>query len=407
MPDLKKNNAGAKVVMVFGAGVNQLELIESSRRLGIISVVLDPCSDPPGKYSADFFYQVQGDDFITTREIALKHKVNGIVTGQMEKPLRLMAHLADELGYCFHSSGVIEGCLDKWLMKESFKRHSVPCAKALLIGSGFLPIDTIIADIGFPCIIKPRDAFSSRGVYKIDTVDELRLNINETISYSSNGDILVEEFLDGREFSVEAITWHGITTIIQYTQKFITPYPNTVEMAHLQPASISEKEKKEIEDVVCAGINALKIDNSASHTEVMLTKNGSKIIEIGARTGGDFISSYLTKASTGVSMDEAVIRMALHQSPDLTKKKHKYAMIKYLQFPEGKVVRNILSFYDLLDLPGLIFVHVFVKPGEFISPIRHSAMRPACVLVEADNEFDVSYRVEKAAALLTERIILE
>lgn len=120
----------------------------------------------------------------------------------------------------------------------------------------------------------------------------------------------MKNFLEGPEYSIETITYKGQTTIVQYTEKFITPLPYTVEMGHLQLANLNSEEKEKIEKVVEDAIAAIGIDNSAAHTEIKLTPNGPKVVGIGARGGCDFISSYLTFASTGVSMDEAIIKVA-------------------------------------------------------------------------------------------------
>jgi len=114
-----------KSILIFGAGINQLTLIEAAKELGLISVVLDPGAEPPGKAKADFFYQVGKDDYKLTREIALKHQVAGIVTGQMENPLRLMARLAEEMGFIFHSPEVIERSTNKYLMKLQSYSYSL------------------------------------------------------------------------------------------------------------------------------------------------------------------------------------------------------------------------------------------------------------------------------------------
>src|SRR5512133_523732 len=95
-----------KSILIFGAGINQLELIREAKRLGLVTVVIDPQADPPGRHAADYFYRVGGDDYEGTRAIAVKHTVTGIVTGQMERPLRLMARLGEELGLIFHSPEV-------------------------------------------------------------------------------------------------------------------------------------------------------------------------------------------------------------------------------------------------------------------------------------------------------------
>jgi carbamoyl-phosphate synthase large subunit len=237
--------------------------------------VIDPHDDSPGRSEADFFYQVSGSDYELTREIALRHKVIGIVTGQTEKPLRLMARLADDLGFIFNSPEVTDRCIDKWLMKKAFRAGGIACAEGILIRRGEAIPAELPPKLMFPLIIKPRDAYSSRGVYKCNSRDDLNRYIAESRSFSSNGDVLLEEFIDGKEYSAEAVTYKGVTTVIQLTEKFITPYPNTVETAHLQPADLASSEKESISSLVKSALKALGIENSASHTEVMWTKSGS------------------------------------------------------------------------------------------------------------------------------------
>lgn len=396
-----------KVILVFGAGINQLELIREAKKLGLITIAIDPVSDPPGKYEADYFYQVDGKDYETTRAIAKKHNVNGIVTGQMEKPMRLMARLASEFGFIFHTPEVVERSLDKWLMKEAFLYHGVPCARGKLFKATEEISLSSLKDFTFPLIIKPRDAFSSRGVYKVDSITQLKKYIDETRSFSSRGDVIVEEFLEGKEFSVESITFRGKTTVIQITEKFITPYPNTVEVGHLQPAPLNEAEKSEISGVVTSAIRAIGVDNSASHAEVMVTKSGVKMIEIGARLGGDFIASYLTYSSTGVSMDKAAVQVALGMEPDLFPQWNKYALIRYLLLPYGKIIKDIKPFDDLLKVTGVVFIHFFFKPGDTIQPVIHSALRPACYLVSADHYEECVDLAKYIENELVNRVVLE
>lgn len=398
---------GTKTIMIFGAGINQLELIREAKAMGILTVVIDPQKDPPGKAESDFFYQVEGKDYETTKAIAIKHNVNGIVTGQMERPMRLMARLAHDLGFIFHSPEVVERSLDKWLMKNAFIACSVPCAKGILLKSDEELDKNIVATLNFPLIIKPRDAFSSRGVYKVDLFDDLTKYLPESKSYSSNGDVLIEEFLEGKEYSVETISYCGVTTIIQYTEKIITPYPNTVEMGHIQPADLTEKEKEDIKNIVISGINALGINNSAAHSEVMLTHSGAKVIEIGARLGGDFIGSHLTKSSTGISMDRAAIQIALGIMPDICFRKHACSCIKYLKLPKGRVVKEIMPQENLNKMPNIIFTYIFIKQGDIIQPVIHSGLRPGCIIVEGMNKKNMLRSSEKYLSILQRLIITE
>lgn len=391
--------------MIFGAGLNQLELIREAKGLGLVTVVVDPQEDPPGRVEADHFCRIDGKDYEATKAAAIKYGVSGIVTGQMEKPLRMMARLAQEMGFVSNSPEVTERCLDKWLMKEALMAYRVPCARGLLLRPGEevrLP-----EGVSYPVIIKPRDAFSSRGVYKCEDRSTVEKYIDESRSFSSTGDVIIEEFLSGKEYSVEALTWNGETTVVQFTEKFITPYPKTVEIGHLQPAGLDIATRMEVSAVVRRALKALGVMNSASHTEVMVTEKGSFIIEIGARLGGDFIGSYLTRSSSGMSMDRAAVEIAMGVKPSRTPSFRACSMIKYLELPEGRSVEAVLPFDDILAMPGAVFAALFVKPGDIIKPVSHSALRPGCIIAEADTKGQVKARAEKYATLLAKKIVLK
>jgi len=371
-----------KTILIFGAGLNQYLLIKAARDLGITSVVLDPDPDAPGKEIADYFYVVAGNDYDTTKQIAVKHKVDGLATTQLEKPLRLMAKLAQDIGLPFHTPEVVERSLDKWLMKQAFLQHGVPCARGKLFFKNEKIKENDLRDFKYPLILKPKDATSSQGVFRIEKFSEIEQYIDETRKFSKNGEVIIEEFLEGKEYSIETITYKGKTTIVQFTEKFITPFPHTVEMGHLQPANFSDGEKEQINKAVTVAISAIGIDNSAAHTELKMTPEGPKVLEIGARGGGDFISSYLTLASTGVSMDEAIIKVALGDEPDLQHKTKMYSYIKYFSLPVGKRVKKVEDYSDILKDKNVVFAHIAVKEGDVIEEITESKKRPGRVVAK-------------------------
>lgn len=392
-------------ILIFGAGINQLTLIKSAKELDLSTIVLDPNIDAPGKDISDFFYNVKGNDYKSTKEIAIKHKVKGIVTSQMEKPLRLMAKLAQELDFVFHTPEVVEKSLDKWLMKQSFISTEIPCAQGVLFKKDEIIQAQNLNTLNFPFILKPKDATSSQGVYKIDQFKDIEKYLPITCSFSKSGEVIIEEFLDGPEFSIETITYKGETTIVQFTEKFVTSSPRMVEMGHLQPASLNKEQKSTISKVVIKAINSVGIDNSASHTEIKLTKKGPKIIEIGARLGGDFISSYLTQASCGVNMDKAAIQIAIGKSPDLVHKWGKYSYIKYLELEPGKQVTKIGNWEKVMKLPDVVFTHINMKTGDFIPEITESAKRPGFIIVKGDKRSEVINRSEEYCELIKDEII--
>ncbi|MDD2227957.1 MAG: ATP-grasp domain-containing protein [Candidatus Cloacimonetes bacterium] len=364
-----------------------MSLIEAAKELGLVSVVVDPAENPPGKCKADFYYQVEPNDFMQTKQIAIDHQVAAIVTGQMEKPLKLMARLAGELGLIFHSTEVIERSTNKHLMKEAFIKAGIPCAKGTLITNAKVLSPEEFSMFNPPVIIKPTSSFSSRGVYRIDGYDSYLHYVDDTLSFCPNHDYLIEDFIEGDEFSVETISFKGVTSIVQVTEKLITPYPRTVELGHLQPADIDNELFTSLSDIVIRAVKALGIDNSAAHTELKLTNDSFVIIEIGPRLGGDFISSYLTAASTGISMDKAAIQVALGETPQLNRRHSRGSTILYLLLAENKTIREINLDTDKLNsIEGLITWQLNCKCGDVVPYISDSSKRMGWVLTSGEDK---------------------
>ena len=150
----------------------------------------------------------------------------------------------------------------------------------------------------------------------------------------------------------------------------------------------------------------MEIDNTASHSEIMITSEGPKMIEIGARLGGDFISSHLTRYSTGINMDKAAIQISFGRKPYLKHQFNRYSFIKYLELPTGKKVIKISDLSNLKNRPGLVHYEVFIKEGELMQPIIHSGLRPACLITEASTKSDVIKLMQKYETELKRKILL-
>jgi biotin carboxylase len=393
-------------ILIFGGGENQLTLIKSAKERGYNTIVIDPNENAPGKLVADTFEIVAPKDFIGTCKVVEKYDVNGIATAQMENPLLLMAQVAEKYNFIFPSVAHIKRARNKFLMKQAFIANNVPCAKGKIFDKEQNITEEELTDYNFPLIIKPADAFSSRGVLKVNCFNELINNEFFTRSFSSDGSIIVEEFIEGKEYSIESITYNGQTHIIQYTEKIITKYPYTVEMGHIQPAELDDKQKADIDDVVKRAIDALGLDNCAAHTELMMTKTGPKIIEIGARLGGDYISSYLTLHSTGVNMDAAVADIAMGNKPVITKTLDHWAGIFYFHLDEGNKVAKVENWKDVLNFHKVVYANLLLKPGETIPALTDSAKRSGFVILESSAKEDLLTKSVEAIKFISSKIIL-
>ena len=155
------------------------------------------------------------------------------------------------------------------------------------------------------------DSSGSRGISLVRNIDEYKIGLDHALMFQSS-DIIVEEFLIGKEYSLEVLIQNRKINIISITEKTIdTKGKSFVEERHIIPAKLNKKQIKLITNLANEALNALRANECAAHIEIMLTNKGAYIIEIASRLGGDYITSDLVPLSTGVNMLENIIRLCL------------------------------------------------------------------------------------------------
>ena len=322
--------------MVFGCGELQQSIIGRAHKKGLFVVGIDPCEDAFCKDDVDAFEVVGGQDFEGTCAVVEKYEIDAIVTAATDKPLVMMARIAEKYGFPFFSVDTARWSTDKYQMKQRFLEGGVPCAKGRLVKSVEETEDMV-----YPMIVKPRDNSGSRGVKLCRTREELVGSMAEALEYSKLDSVLVEEFIEGQEYSIEGLHYDGKSEVIQFTEKKTTEFPYNVELGHKQPANLTEEQKDAIREIVCKISAALHFENCPSHTELKINERGILVIETSPRLGGDYITSTLVPLSTGINMEDQLLNIALGDSVDTrTGRKDKAAGVEFFHFPEG-IVRSI------------------------------------------------------------------
>lgn len=316
-----------KSILIFGASQLQRSIIEQARMMGLFTVALDPNSSAECKSVSDAFEVVPGNDFDLTIEVAKKYHASGLITTSTDKPLVMMARVAEKLNLPFYSVNTATISTDKYLMKNAFIKDNIPCAKGQLVSC-----EEELGNFSYPAIIKPRDNSGSRGVVFCHDISDAKKVLKEAKGFSEKNTVLIEEYIDGSEYSIESLHYQGNTEIIQYTEKVTTPLPYNVEMAHFQPAKLSQSKRSEIDLLIKKIASALQFDNCASHTELKINKEGIFIIETSPRLGGDFITSKLVPLSTGYTIEKALLEITLGEMPREKKAWCQYSGILYLDF---------------------------------------------------------------------------
>lgn len=316
-----------KIIMLLGAGQMQVPLIKKCKDLNLYTIVVDFDKNAPGFAYSDKNLIISTHDEEAIYKEAKKNKIDGILTTS-DFPVRSVAYVAEKLGINGLSSNAAKISTNKYLLREELKNTQLSCPKYIKIenASELSKVDF------FPAIIKPVDSSASRGVKKVNTKEELEQEYKISKNFSNSKKVIVEEYIEGKEFSVESVTLNGKTTVIAITDKKIIGKENGyfVEFSHIIQANINTSEKELIENTTIDLIDAIKLDFSSSHTEIILSNNKAYVIEIGARLGGDYIGSDLVYQSTGVDMLQNIINIAISESIDIKKKHKHFAAVQFI-----------------------------------------------------------------------------
>ena len=392
-----------KAILVFGVGILQESLIRRAQDMGLFVVGIDPCGEAYCRDVVDVFEVVGGQDFEGTMAVAKKYNVSAVVTTATDKPLVMMARVAKELGVRFFSEETAIVSTDKFLMKERFVANGIPCAKGKVVST-----EQEASDMMFPIIVKPRDNSGSRGVKLCNNLQELKEAIQEALNNSKKNTVLVEEFIEGREISIEALHYDGKSEVIQFTEKKTTPFPYNVELGHIQPANISEEQKNQIRRIISLIGSTLNFENCPSHTELKINDRGIFVIETSPRLGGDYITSMLTPLSTGINMEDQLLQIALGEHVDVTTGRvDRAAGVRFFNLPLGVVKSIHLDTGGLLSNSDVVSFSLDVKEGDEIKPITSSLNRYGQVIVKGNTFEDVRNVLDKIEDGMMEFILIE
>ncbi|EMX6285280.1 ATP-grasp domain-containing protein [Providencia rettgeri] len=322
----------------------------------------------------DEFYEADTNDdeniLSIAKQLHSKQKIDGVITF-MEFYVPLAAKVAEVLNLKGIGYDNALKARNKHLMRNVFKEKNVPIPRYSIV-TDFHSAKNEAQLMGYPNIIKPINMAGSRGVLRNNNVDELEKHFSEIdgiippFGVKKANLFLIEEYLDGQEYSIETISFNGMTHIISITKKYVSNNGYFVELGHTLPATLPLAEENQIKAVVTQALQALNINDGGGHTEVKVTANGVKVIEVGARLGGDHIPE-LVEMATGIDMWKAVIQVALDIQPDVTPKTHKFASISYLTNPPG-IVKNIIY-------PQSNALQVDISLGSQIEPLQNSGHR--------------------------------
>ncbi len=371
-----------KKILIIGASVLQLPAIWKAKEKGFYVGVADYNPKAVGIPYADEFFNVSTIDVDGVVALAQRFQPDGIMTLATDMPMRSIAAACKACNLPGIDFETAVRATDKGEMIKAFEAHGVehPWFYIMESAEAFAGIKELVT---FPCILKPTDNAGSRGVVLVQSMEELDAAYSYAHEESRGGAVIVEEYLRGPEFSVEVMVVDGEPHILQVTDKLTTGAPHFVEMGHNQPSRQTPENVARIKDLASRAVRAIGIQSGPAHVELILTDKGPKMVELGARMGGDCITTHLVPLSTGIDMVGATIDLACGQKPDITPRYSKGAAIRYFKTAAG-ILTRVDGICEAERIPGVREINVVKEIGDKITEIGSSVDRVGFVIAQAD-----------------------
>ena len=317
-------------LVILGTNEYQNPLIVRAKELGYETHVFGWKTGAIGESTADVYHDVNIMDYDALWNEVQKVNPCGVASIASELAMHPMNYLLRKMGIPCNSLETEKIATNKYLMRCAMRDASIDGPRFTLVEENF--DKSVLKEFEYPLIIKPVDLSSSRGVMKINSEEELDEAIEYAMSWSKVKKAILEEFIDGKEYSGESIAYDGKYKLLVVTEKSTTGAPHFVETGHKQPADLSPELFKKVEETLYRAFASMGIKYGAVHPEFRITKEGRIcFMEIGARMGGDCIGSDLVPLSSGYDYMGMVISICCGKTPSFEKiREPKIAKIKYI-----------------------------------------------------------------------------
>ncbi|MCY0937613.1 ATP-grasp domain-containing protein [Streptomyces sp. H34-S4] len=339
-------------------------------------------------------------DFSDTRGLrelitatARAHGIGRILHLGAEETMGVAVEAAEELGLSPNSAAAVHRLNDKAAMRRLLDAAGLSVVRAEPARS----VDDVAAAVAVvagrfaaPVIVKPSGASGSRGVALVREAADVDEWADRVRGAGLDGPFLVEEYLEGPEFSVETLTVDGVHHVVGVTAKQTDGPPGFVETGHVHPAPLSAPDESAIRAVVTGLLDLAGHRFGPAHTEVILTAGGPRIVESQARLGGDRIP-LLVEVATGFDIEASVFR-ALAGEPVVVPDAVRTASIGFFRFPAG-LLDSVAGLEEVRDLPYVHALHFPFAPGDQLPHTTDSFTRHGYVVVDGASPREAAGRI--------------
>jgi biotin carboxylase len=395
-----------ETVLFVGAGRHQRRAIARARELGLRTVAVDRNPEALGFAEADEVEVVDFADVPRVIDVARRHGVDGVLTVSADRAVPVVAEVADAVGLPGIGAETAQLMTHKVAMRRLFADAGVPQPR-------FAAVRTLdearraARTVGFPSVLKPADSGGQRGVFRLETADDLERHLHAALAESPTEEAIVEGFQDGLELNGLVIARDGDVELLTLSDRLRPPGIGFgVGWIHVYPSTLFSDTLREAERVAVHAVHAVGLENGIAFPQLIAADGRAWIVEVAARIPGGQMAD-LARHAVGVDLVEIALKQALGEpvSDELARPRFQQPLaIRFLTaepgpLPTGKV-RSWSGLDRVLAFPGVVQADVFLTEGEEIRPVRLDGDRRGYVIAVADTNVEALERAEAAARLL-------
>ncbi len=394
-------------ILILGAGIMQIPAIRIARSRGWRVIVADGNPDAEGKGLCDRFECIDLKDrdglLAFARQCQTAHGLDGVFTAGTDFSTSV-AWVAEKMGLPGIPYQVALRATDKALMREAFARAGVPSPRFVCwMGEGD-PVG-LLDTFHFPIVVKPVDNMGARGVRRVDEPAGVVAACRDALPLSRSSRVILEEYMEGRELSLDAVVDAGRITVCGVADRHICFPPHFVELGHTMPTDLGQRDAEKACEVFAAGIRALGIDRGAAKGDIKMTGRGAMIGEIAARLSGGYMSGWTFPLSSGVDVTGAALNVAVglpagDMSPRFAKVSAERALISV-----PGTVAEIAGLEQARAIPGVEELFLRAGPGSRVVFPRNNVEKCGNAISAHPDRGAAIEAAERAVGTVTIRLV--
>src|SRR5215218_2797840 len=382
-------------LLFVGAGRHQRRAILRAKELGIRVAAVDRNPEAPGLKEADVARVVDFSDPAAVVRATARVKLDGVLTVSADRAVPVVAAVAEARGLPGIGTATAHLMTHKVAMRRRLGETGVPQPRFAACRT-LSETRRAAGQVGFPAVLKPADSGGQRGVFRVESIDEIDAHLHEALAASPSGEAILEEFVEGMEMNGIVLSRGGEAFPLTLSDRRRPPGVGFgVGWIHVYPATVFGDQLAESERVATHTVHALGLQTGIAFPQLIAHPDGRVlVVECAARIPGGQMAD-LVRWATGVDLVEVQLRMALgDELPDeLVRPRFEQPLaIRFLTAAPGPLptvrVKRIGPLDKVLAFPGVAQADVYLQVGETIRPVRLDGDRRGYVIATAGTNLE-------------------